>query len=543
MAGPEGVARRLSLVTPSPSPQAEPAQKVRGRRKSAMDVAGERRSLPGGTRRRSPASPSPSPSLRRGSVGPGRRTSVGAADPRPAGPGKPAGEAQQRLQEEALAAAQEDAERAREAARTMSSQLQVLTHRLYNEEVARKAAEARLEAARQGQAEAEGERAELQKAGESLQRKLGRAKEELERLAEEAAAAAERTAALEAETAATREANEKLRSNAVTLFNWQERCKELEDKVRAMAAKEKNTYAKDQLRLDEIAELKELVANRDKMVEGARKAARDLEEEAERLQRRVRDQDQQLSLSTNEKLRKENMQLQENLVKIVTRIREEEVRLSKKEEEALAYCDELMRVKGENAQLRRAAEELGGRVLVAEERERGREHEVSALSDRMAEMSAGWQDDRIARLEASQDAVTLHAHMEVLRKTNAKLLTNLKQEQQFRSQSVLKQQAAERQLRAYSEMVDGLTSSGLSDTLLRSTPAPGTAGPLPQALGSPLARALPASPYASPYATPVGAVPGGSPLRSPILASPALQERASTVPHFGADSPSLSFHV
>ena len=190
------------------------------------------------------------------------------------------------------------------------------------------------------------------------------------------------------------------------------------------------------------------MANRDKMVEGARKAARDLEEEAERLQRRVRDQDQQLSLSTNEKLRKENMQLQENLVKIVTRIREEEVRLSKKEEEALAYCDELMRVKGENAQLRRAAEELGGRVLVAEERERGREHEVSALSDRMAEMSAGWQDDRIARLEASQDAVTLHAHVEVLRKTNAKLLTNLKQEQQFRSQSVLKQQAAERQLRA-----------------------------------------------------------------------------------------------
>ncbi len=158
---------------------------------------------------------------------------------------------------------------------------------------------------------------------------------------------------------------------------------------------------------------------------------------------------------------------------------------------------------------------LEGRCLVAEEHAAGKGQELSALSDQLTQVAAGWQEDRLARLEASQDAVSLQAQVEVLRKANSKLLQSVKKESQRREAAEGASRHSVARLNTYSGLVDSLTSPAVGSSLLqhtvtpcRSLIAPGSSTTASLTMPSALLRASPIrSLHFSRASTPPGTPP------------------------------------
>ena len=194
--------------------------------------------------------------------------------------------------------------------------------------------------------------------------------------------------------------------------------------------------------------------------------------EVEGLKREVRDLERRLAADSLETLREESARLREHNVALVGRLEKDQERMALVEERLEASSLETHGVRSENSELRRVSRELEGRCLVAEERAAGKAQELSAVSDHLTQVAAGWQEDRLARLEASQDAVSLQAQVEVLRKANSKLLQSVKKEGQRReaAEGVSRHSAA--RLNTYSGLVDSLTAPGVGATLLQHSVTP-----------------------------------------------------------------------
>ena len=249
--------------------------------------------------------------------------------------------------------------------------------------------------------------------------------------------------------------------------------------------------------------------------------------EVEGLQRAVRDLERRLAADSLETLREESARLREHNVALVGRLEKDQERMALVKERLEASSLETHGVRSENAELRRVSRELEGRCLVAEERAAGKAQELSAVSDQLTQVAAGWQEDRLARLEASQDAVSLQAQVEVLRKANSKLLLSVKKEGQLReaAEGVSRHSAA--RLNTYSGLVDSLTAPEVRATLLQHSVAPsqslsaaggGSSLLRPSALlrASPI-RSLHFSRASTPAGTPRRAAAGGAASPAPPL--------------------------
>lgn len=457
------------------------------------------------------------------------RSAGGSPDPTPSvssGPAASAVAAAVQKQTAALQTAMTQLEEERasvqEQARALNVQLHLATRRLHAEEEGRKVAESRLAEARQHEETLLETEEKLREYAGGLEDRLGAAKEaaKVEKAKLNAAEGEVKTLRAELEHAAGLE--EKLRLATSTTLGWQQKCRALEDQVRGLAQDREAHEAEQRRHERDLEVLKGHSSQFQSSLEAALEeraraqageAARGVEIEA--LKREIRDLERRLAADSLEILREENARLREHNVALVGRLEKDQERLALVEERGEAGSRELHGVRSENAELRRVARELEGRCLVAEEHAAGKGQELSALSDQLTQVAAGWQEDRLARLEASQDAVSLQAQVEVLRKANSKLLQSVKKESQRREAAEGASRHSVARLNTYSGLVDSLTSPAVGSSLLqhtvtpcRSLIAPGSSTTASLTMPSALLRASPIrSLHFSRASTPPGTPP------------------------------------
>lgn len=421
-----------------------------------------------------------------------------------------------------------------EQARALNVQLHLATRRLHAEEEGRKAAEARLAEAQAHEETLLETEEKLREYAGGLEDRLSAAKEAAKAQEAKLRSAGEEADGLRATLDHAAGLEEKLRLATSTTLGWQQKCRALEEQVRDLG-RDRAAHEAEQRRHERDLEVvkghsTQFQLSLEKALEEraraqAGEAARGVEVEG--LQRAVRDLERRLAADSLETLREESARLREHNVALVGRLEKDQERIALVEERLEASSLETHGVRSENAELRRVSRELEGRCLVAEERAAGKAQELSAVSDQLTQVAAGWQEDRLARLEASQDAVSLQAQVEVLRKANSKLLLSVKKEGQLReaAEGVSRHSAA--RLNTYSGLVDSLTAPGVGATLLQHSVAPsqslsaaggGSSLLTPSALlrASPI-RSLHFSRASTPAGTPRRAAAGGAASPAPPL--------------------------